>query len=180
MPAESEYTMSEDNACMGIEMPGAAAEAPARGGPGADGAPGPGGVPAESMRRFTRFVGLDVHKRTVMACVLDGSGHKVHQEEFACTPGELGRFARSHLGPHAAVALEATSNTWAVCNALRPWCGAVKVSNPLDKEKGTFSILASCSIGMYCTADAEGRKGREGRGGISRAQPGQRPHAAVP
>jgi len=119
---------------MGIEMPGAAAEAPARGGPGADGAPGPGGVPAESMRRFTRFVGLDVHKRTVMACVLDGSGHKVHQEEFACTPGELGRFARSHLGPHAAVALEATSNTWAVCNVLRPWCGAVKVSNPLKTK----------------------------------------------
>ena len=56
------------------------------------------GQPAESMKQFTRFVGLDVHKRTVMACVLDASGRKLHQEEFACRPEQLERFAAAWLG----------------------------------------------------------------------------------
>jgi transposase len=87
--------------------------------------------PAQAMKQFTRFVGLDVHKKKVEACVLDASGKVIHREELACTAAELERFARAHLGPHAAVALEATTNTWAVCNVLRPFCGALKVSNPL-------------------------------------------------
>lgn len=84
------------------------------------------GQPAESMRKFTRFVGLDVHKRTVMACVLDASGRKLHQEEFACRPEQLERFAAAHLGCDVAAALEATSNTWAVCNVLLPHCGLLR------------------------------------------------------
>ena len=92
------------------------------------------GQPAESMKQFTRFIGLDVHKRTVMACVLDASGKKLHQEEFACRPEQLERLARQHLGPHAAAALEATSNTWTVCNVLLPHCGLVKVGNPLKTK----------------------------------------------
>jgi transposase len=101
-------------------------------------APGPtpvlSGLPAETMKRFTRFVGLDVHKKTVMACVLDASGRKLHQEEFACRPDPLERFARQHLGPHAAVALEATTNTWAVCSVVLPLCGLIRVSNPLKTK----------------------------------------------
>ncbi len=89
---------------------------------------------AQSLRSFRRFVGLDVHKKTVMACVLDAAGQKVHGEEFACTPAELQRFAQAHLGPAAVVALEATSNTWAVCHVLRPSCGLLKVSNPLKTK----------------------------------------------
>jgi transposase len=92
------------------------------------------GQPAEAMKRFTRFVGLDVHKKKVEACVLDACGQVIHREELACTAAELERFARQHLGPHCAVALEATTNTWAVCNVLRPFCGALKVSNPLKTK----------------------------------------------
>jgi transposase len=115
--------MSQDNTSTGL------AEAPVP-----DASCVLAGQPAEAMRRFTKFVGLDVHKRTVMACVLDASGRKLHQEEFACRPDQLERFARQHLGPHAAVALEATTNTWAVCNVLRPFCGLLKVSNPLKTK----------------------------------------------
>ncbi len=101
-------------------------------------APGPGavhiGVPAEALRSFTRFVGLDVHKRTVEGCVLDAAGRKLHREEFACTPGELARFAGRWGGACVAAALEATSNTWAVCNILAPLFGKVKVSNPLKTK----------------------------------------------
>jgi transposase len=69
-----------------------------------------------------------------MACVLDASGKKLHQEEFACRPEQLERFAQQHLGPHAAAALEATSNTWAVCAILAPHCGLLKVGNPLKTK----------------------------------------------
>lgn len=101
------------------------------------------GQPAETMKHFTRFVGLDVHKKTVMACVLDAGGRKVHQEEFACRADQLERFARQQLGPHAAVALEATSNTWAVCNLLRSFSSGtvVKVSNPLKTR-----VIAQASV----------------------------------
>src|SRR5256885_9396545 len=92
------------------------------------------GAPAETMKRFARFAGLDVHKKTVVACVLDASGQQVHREEFACTPAEVERFAGGQLGPDAGVALEATSNTWAVCGVLSGRCGLLKVSNPLKTK----------------------------------------------
>lgn len=92
-----------------------------------------GPAPAGTMARFTRFIGLDVHKKMIEACVLDAAGQKVHGEQFACTPAELERFARQYMGPNVAVALEATSNTWAVCNVLDQFRhgGLLKVSNPL-------------------------------------------------
>jgi transposase len=92
------------------------------------------GQPAEAVKSYQRFVGLDVHKRTVEACVLDSAGAIVHREAFACTPAELERFARAWGGPAAAAALEATSNTWAVCGVLSPLFGKVRVSNPLKTK----------------------------------------------
>lgn len=112
----------------------AMAREPAAPAPIASSVPALAGAPAAAMARFTRFVGLDVHKKVVEACVLDASGAKLHGEQFACTPAELERFARQYLGPHVAVALEATTNTWAVCNVLRPFCGMLKVSNPLKTK----------------------------------------------
>ena len=88
----------------------------------------------EPLKRCTRFVGLDVHKKTVVACVLDAHGRKIHGETFACTGVELRRFAQAHLGSHAACVLEATSNTWAICGILSAHCGWLKVSNPLKTK----------------------------------------------
>ena len=75
--------------------------------------------------------GLDVHKRIVQACVLDEHGKVAHQARFACTREELTAFARKHLGKDFQVALEATTNTWAVVEVLAPLVGEVVVSNPL-------------------------------------------------
>ena len=119
---DEEYTMSEVDPCNRTDSPAVPAVAVLS------------GQPAESMKRFMKFIGLDVHKRTVMACVLDASGRKLHQEEFACRPEQLERFARQHLGADVAAALEATSNTWAVCNVLLPHCGLLKVGNPLKTK----------------------------------------------
>jgi transposase len=91
----------------------------------------PGNAAPAATAAFRRYVGLDVHKRTVVACVLDAAGNQVHGETFDCTREALERFATRWLGSEAAAALEATSNTWAVCNVLSPHCGALKVGNPL-------------------------------------------------
>ena len=46
-----------------------------------------------------RYVGLDVHKRVIEACVLDGKGRRLFRERFALTRAELIRFARTRLEP---------------------------------------------------------------------------------
>lgn len=111
-----------------------------------------GGQPAGAMQRFSRFIGLDVHKKTVVACVLDAAGSKLHQEEFACRAAELERFARQHMGPQAAAALEATSNTWAVCKVLAPHCGSLKVSNPLKTKAIAQASVKTDKVDAYVLA----------------------------
>lgn len=76
--------------------------------------------------------GLDIHKRVVEAVVIaDDDGHVLHRERFGCTRTELESFAKTHLGATTRVALEATTNTWAVVAVLEPLVAEVVVSNPL-------------------------------------------------
>lgn len=77
------------------------------------------------------FAGLDIHKRVVEAVVLDERGKIRHRERFGCSRDELEKFAKRHLGKKARVALEATTNTWAVVGVLEPHVKEVVVSNPL-------------------------------------------------
>jgi transposase len=76
-------------------------------------------------------IGLDVHKRVVEAAILDEAGTVVRRARLACTHEALERFAREHLAPEDELALEATTNTWAVAAILRPFVGRLVVSNPL-------------------------------------------------
>ena len=92
--------------------------------------PAPSGAP----RHLARYVGLDVHKKSVEACVLDAAGQKVHGENFPCTRDGLARFAARWLGPQSTCVLEATSHTWAICQALAPYGGQLRVSNPLQTK----------------------------------------------
>ena len=78
-----------------------------------------------------RYVGLDVHKRVVVACILDTRGHVLHRHRFPCTRAGLDRFAHHYLRPTDQVVLEATTNTWEVVNLLKPFVAEVVVSNPL-------------------------------------------------
>ncbi|HEX6799968.1 MAG TPA: IS110 family transposase [Gemmatimonadaceae bacterium] len=78
-----------------------------------------------------RFVGLDVHKQMVEAVILDATGGVLARAQVAATRAALERFAEDHLGADCTVALEATTNTWAVERVLAPWVHAVVVSNPL-------------------------------------------------
>jgi len=78
-----------------------------------------------------RYVGLDVHKRVVEACIVDQAGKVVHRERFALNRSTLETFATEILRPTDHVALEATTNCWAVSDALRPHVARVLVSNPM-------------------------------------------------
>lgn len=78
-----------------------------------------------------RYVGLDVHKRMVQACAIDPAGRIVHREQIGLSRHTLELFATKVLRPEDHVALEATTNCWAVADALRPHVARVVVSNPM-------------------------------------------------
>jgi transposase len=78
-----------------------------------------------------RYVGLDVHKRVVQACFLAADGRVIEQLRFDLGPHRLQIFAEEHLLPTDRLALEATTNTWAVARILKPHVAQLVVSNPL-------------------------------------------------
>jgi transposase len=78
-----------------------------------------------------RYLGLDVHKRVVQACILDAGGRLTDSLRFDLTRESLAEFARRHLDDDCAVALEATTNTWAIVDVLATFCPRVVVSNPM-------------------------------------------------
>jgi transposase len=80
---------------------------------------------------IVRYVGLDVHKRVVEACIVDQAGNVVRRQRFALNRLTLELFATKILRPADHVALEATTNCWAVADALRPHVAKVLVSNPM-------------------------------------------------
>jgi transposase len=79
-----------------------------------------------------RFIGLDLHKWTVEACALDPAGKVAFRCSVPCDRAALEGFARERLRPDDKVAVEATTNTWAVAEILRPHVAAVVVGNPLQ------------------------------------------------
>jgi transposase len=78
-----------------------------------------------------RYVGLDVHKSTVRVCILDDSGRRILGKTIPCSRPSLLSFAQSTLQSSDKVALEATTNTWAVLDVLKPFVAEVVTSNPL-------------------------------------------------
>ena len=83
---------------------------------------------------MVRYVGLDVHKRFIEACILDGKGKVLFRGRADCDRIALQRFAHQRLRKTDRVALEATTNTWPVVEILRPQVAAIVVSNPLKTK----------------------------------------------
>lgn len=88
-----------------------------------------------------RYVGLDVHKRVVQACVLDAEGVQIDAVRFDLNLNTLSAFAKQYLDDDCAVALEATTNTWAVVDVLKMCCPNVTVSNPMRTK-----MIAAASV----------------------------------
>ena len=77
------------------------------------------------------FAALDLHKNVVEAILVDDDGRVLARDRFPATREAITQFARQHLSPTTDVALEATTNTWAVVRLLQPFAREVVVSNPL-------------------------------------------------
>ena len=90
---------------------------------------------------MVRYVGLDVHKRVVQACFLAADGRVLLQHRFELNAVSLAEFIRGHLKATDRVALEATTNTWALARLLAPHVAEVVVSNPL-----TTKAIASAKV----------------------------------
>ena len=76
------------------------------------------------------FAALDLHKKVVEAVLLDDDGRILMRDRFPATREALSRFAQ-HLPNNTRLAVEATTNTWAVTALLQPFVAEVVVSNPL-------------------------------------------------
>lgn len=57
------------------------------------------------------FVGLDVHKQIIVACIVNQVGQVISQHQFSCSKEQIEHFARSHLRSIDLIVLEATTNT---------------------------------------------------------------------
>lgn len=79
-----------------------------------------------------RYIGLDIHKKTVVYCILDPAGEVLERGQVACQKRALESFAQTTLQPGDQVALEATTHCWAVVDLLEPSVERVVVSNPLQ------------------------------------------------
>lgn len=82
-------------------------------------------------KKIVRYVGLDVHKRVVEACIVDSAGKVLQRKRFPLSRDTLEHFARKTLKRGDHVALEATTNCWAVVDRLQPHVARVLVSNPM-------------------------------------------------
>lgn len=78
-----------------------------------------------------RFVGCDVHKRTAVFTILVEDGTVLASYTVPVTREALAAFARQQLAREDRLAMEATTNTWAVTELLRPFVAEVVISNPL-------------------------------------------------
>ena len=78
-----------------------------------------------------RYVGLDVHKRSVEVCIVDAGGRVLQRLSIGGDRAALESFAATHLLPTDHLALEATTHSWAVARLLSPHVARLVVSNPL-------------------------------------------------
>lgn len=78
-----------------------------------------------------RFVGCDVHKRTAVFTILLEDGTLFATYTVPVTREALAAFAERQLSSGDRLAMEATTNTWAVAGVLRPFVQEIVISNPL-------------------------------------------------
>ena len=79
---------------------------------------------------MVRTVGIDLHKEVAVVCFVDEKGKVELRDRFEVRPEAIEAFAKKRLRKTDRVALESTTNTWAVVRLLKPHVAEVRVSNP--------------------------------------------------
>jgi transposase len=77
---------------------------------------------------MVRYIGLDVHKKSIQVCILDARGDVLEEKKVPTDHHSILEFART-LGPDDQVALESCTFAWAVHDLLEPFAGRIVVSN---------------------------------------------------
>lgn len=98
------------------------------------------------------FAGLDIHKKVIEACLIDENGEIVLRERFAATHEEIVRFAKQHLNKNTKVAIEATTNSWAIAGLLQPYVQSVVVSNPMATKAIATSRVKTDKVDAFVLA----------------------------
>ncbi len=80
------------------------------------------------------YIGVDLQKHALEVCALDGKGKLLFRVSATCDRTSLDEFGRKHLRKTDKIAVEATTNTWAVAEILRPFVAEVVVGNPLQTK----------------------------------------------
>jgi transposase len=104
------------------------------------------------MSKMIRYVGLDVHKRVVEACIVDNQGKVVLRERFALARRTLELFGKKFLCPTDRAALEATTNCWIVAELLRSHLAEVVVSNPMATKAIAQAKTKTDKVDAYVLA----------------------------
>ena len=99
-----------------------------------------------------RFVGLDVHKREITFCIVDAGGSVVDRGKFVLNRSTLRNFIRDRLHRDDQVALESTTNCWAVVDVLRPRVARVLVSNPMATKAIAQSKIKTDKVDAFVLA----------------------------
>lgn len=81
-----------------------------------------------------RFVGLDVHRKSIRACAMAPDGTILKEWSIDATRDAITAFALNSLTDEDRVVLEATFHTWAIADLLVPHVGSVVVSNPMQTK----------------------------------------------
>lgn len=100
----------------------------------------------------TRFVGLDVHKREITYCILDADGSVAARGKFVLNRPKFENFIRNKLRSGDQVALESTTNCWAVVDILRPHVARVLVSNPMATKAIAQSKIKTDKVDSFVLA----------------------------
>ena len=102
--------------------------------------------PATASDPSVRYVGLDVHKKQITYCILDRDGVTLREGEIMLTRERLTHFAKDILQPTDRVALESTTNCWAVVQHLQPHVPNVVVSNPMATKAIAHSKIKTDKV----------------------------------
>ena len=100
----------------------------------------------------TRYVGLDVHKREITYCILAADGATIAQGKFALDRKALRHFAKNTLHAGDQVALESTTNCWAVADIVKQHVGRVVVSNPMATKAIAQSKIKTDQVDAHVLA----------------------------
>ena len=66
------------------------------------------------------YIGIDLHKAFLQACAVTARGERQWEGRFQRTDAGIAQLIARGIGPHTAVAVEASGPTWVFVDALAP------------------------------------------------------------